>query len=481
MTAIRRTLFLCVALLLALPARAAFNPHIVGADAQWVLYADVNALRNSVLGREIISAVQQQMPTPPPAATGINFDLQRLLATIGNVTAYGTNLSADAKLIDGALLVEGTGELRRIAEGWLAQASLTKPNEVAETKEMPFPGYVVGRELLIGFPPEPVILLGKSAAHLVKARDVFRGNALTLAQNSSAPLSQLVAKAGSAYGVAASVLPPDGIGGTGPQARILQLIGSGIATLGESNQRTVAHADLIAKSDSNAEKLLKIMQGLTAMASLTETNDRNVAEFLQSAVVERRDRTVSVDVSYASDRLAQMIQTATQHKPAPTAVMQVPPTYGTVLGEWKLDQAPPNTPPSAALLADHVIPNVHLVTGATLTVTGVRTQRGPGGTAAVDCVEILPMSGGPGLRFEAENMRPRGYITRNAPFASGGQLIGHLGYFAAAQFEFPGTEGDYMIKVRYLEESAGTTKLALSLRPPAAPAAATPTAMPVTR
>lgn len=474
MTALRRAFFLCVALLLALPARAAFNPHIVAADAQWVVYADVNALRNSVLGREFIATVQRQMPIPPPTALGIDFDLQRLLGTIGNVTAYGTNLSTNTKLVDGALLVEGTGELRRIAEGWLAQASLTKPNDVAESKEMPFPGYVVGRELFIGFPPEPVILLGKSAAHLVKARDVFRGNALTLAQASSSPLSQLVAKAGNAYGVAASVLPPDGITGTGPQARILQLIGSGIATLGESNQRTVAHADLIAKSDSNAEKLLKIMQGLTAMASLTETNDRNIAEFLQSAVVERRDRTVSVDVSYASDRLVQMLQTATQHKPAQTAVMQVPPTFGTVLGEWKLDQAPPNTPPSAALLADHLIPNVHLVTGATLTIAGLRTQRGQGGAAAVDCVEVLPMSGGPGLRFEAENMRLRGYSTRNAPFASGGVLIGHLGGFATAQFEFPGTEGDYMIKVRYLEESAGTTQLSLSLRAPGASAATAP-------
>jgi hypothetical protein len=190
---------------------------------------------------------------------------------------------------------------------------------------------------------------------------------------------------------------------------------------------------------------------------------------------------VSVDVSYASDRLAQMIQTATQQKPAPSAIQQVPPTFGTVLGEWKLEQAPPNTPPSAALLSERVIPSVHLVTGATLTVTGLRAQRGQGGTAAVDCVEILPMSGGPGLRFEAENMRLRGYVTRNAPFASGGQLIGHLGYFGSAQFEFPGTEGDYMVKVRYLEEAAGTTRLGLSLRDPRAPAAAAPATAPATR
>ena len=35
-----------------------------------------------------------------------------------------------------------------------------------------------------------------------------------------------------------------------------------------------------------------------------------------------------------------------------------------------------------------------------------------------------------------------------------------MGQIAAAQFEFPGVEGDYIIHVHYLEESAGTTTLA---------------------
>jgi hypothetical protein len=181
-------------------------------------------------------------------------------------------------------------------------------------------------------------------------------------------------------------------------------------------------------------------------------------------VIERHDRTVSVDLSYSSERLAAMIQAATQPKPQPTMVTAA--NFGTVIGEWKLDQAPPNTPPSAALLADKIFPSVHLATGATLTLTGQRTTRGGsgGGTAAIDCVEIFPMSGGPGLRFEAENMRLRGYMIRSAPFASGGHLIGHFGYFASAQFEFPGSEGDYMVKVRYVEESTGNTKLAVSVR-----------------
>src|SRR4051812_26008588 len=143
MNAFHRAFFLCLSLLFLAPARAAFNPHIVAADAQWVVYADLNGLRSSALGRELIASVQAQMPSFPPTAAGIEVDFQKLLATIGNVTAYGTNFSPKANLIDGALLIEGTGDLRKIAEGWLAQESLTPSNKIAETKDMPFPGYLI--------------------------------------------------------------------------------------------------------------------------------------------------------------------------------------------------------------------------------------------------------------------------------------------------------------------------------------------------
>ena len=220
------------------------------------------------------------------------------------------------------------------------------------------------------------------------------------------------------------------------------------------------------------------------MISLAENNDRQLAEFLASAVVEKKGQTVSIEVGYSSDRLTQMIQNAQQHvgqrapppnKPAP----ETPKNFGTVVAEWKLDRAPANAEPSAADLADHIIANVHLATGSTITLSG---QRHPGnrgqafGNARIDRVEIFPMAGGAGLRFEAENMRLRGFhrfsgpgysIIQKAPYASGGRMIGTNGQFAIAQFEFPGADGDYIVHVHYMEESTGTTTLAVSVRDPA--------------
>jgi hypothetical protein len=244
-------------------------------------------------------------------------------------------------------------------------------------------------------------------------------------------------------------------------------VSSGSLTLGEDGPRITAHVRLGASSDDMADKLLKIVQGLTAIAALTETNDKQLSEFLQSAVVEKQDRTVTVRLAYATDRIVQMIQNA--QTPAKTAAAagtpgSAPATASKVVAEWKPDQAPANTAPSEALLATRTIENVHLVNGATISLVGRRDRNG---AAIFDCVEIAPMPGtGTPLRFEAENMRLKGYRVQNAPYASRGKFIALTGSFGSAQFEFPGEDGDYVIRVRYLEETPGKTTLSVNVKDP---------------
>jgi hypothetical protein len=245
------------------------------------------------------------------------------------------------------------------------------------------------------------------------------------------------------------------------------MVSSGSVTLGEDGSRTAAYVRLAANSDDMADKLLKIVQGLTAIAALAETSDKQLTEFLQSAVVEKQDRTVTVRLAYATDRLVQMIQnTQSQAKTAaaPGTPGSAPTVASKVVAEWKPDQAPANTPPSATLLATHTIENVHLVNGAMISLVGRRDRNG---AAIFDCVEIAPMPGtGSPLRFEAENMKLKGYVVKNAPYASHGKFIALTGSFGSAQFEFPGEDGDYVIRVRYLEEMPGKTTLSVNVKDP---------------
>ena len=103
-------------LLLLVPARAAIDPALVGADAQWVVYADLNGLRASTLGAQLISLAAKDPPFQATAAD-LRLDLPKILATIGSVTAYGTNLTHDPQRVDGTMILQGTPDLRKIAEG----------------------------------------------------------------------------------------------------------------------------------------------------------------------------------------------------------------------------------------------------------------------------------------------------------------------------------------------------------------------------
>lgn len=478
-----RLALLPLPLLLTGIAHAAFNPSYVSADAQWVVSVDFNELRNSALGKELISFARsqavvqntsgaQQIPIIPlHGSLSLNFD--KVVETLGSAVSYGTNFSKDLKQMDGALVLQGTPDLRKILEAVALQATLTAPDQVKEVTDLPFPAYAIGGEVFVAFPSEPVIIASRSKARLVKARDVVRGAAPSLAgAASTSHLSGLVANAGNPIFLAASVAPADGFfPANQPQTRMLQLVSSGMMSLSEDGARTVSRLRLEGSSDENADKLVKIVQGMVAMGSLAETSDVDLKAFLQSSSVEKTGRTVSMNLAYSSERIVEMVQNIEKQGKAAVAASTVPtpaaaPSYGKTIGEWTLDQAPVGSVAGPELLTEHTLDNVTLAYGATVTLSFRRDRTG---LAVVDNVEIFPAAGtGAPLRFEAENMRLRGYKVQNAPYASRGKMIAAIGSTGTAQFEFPGEDGSYRMVVHYMEQTAGKTALSVSVKNPEA-------------
>ena len=114
----------CALLVIALPALsaatpAAYNPATVAADARWVVYANLDALRASAVGKELVAAIEKAQTQTTGGVIGI--DVHKVLATVGSITAYGTNFSPDPKVVDGALIAQGTADLRKITESLLLQ------------------------------------------------------------------------------------------------------------------------------------------------------------------------------------------------------------------------------------------------------------------------------------------------------------------------------------------------------------------------
>lgn len=440
-------------------ARAAFSPNIVAADARWVVYADMNALRESAVGKEALNAVHMEQFKGSGGSVGIDF--QKVMATVGTITAYGTNLSPDPKLIDGTLVAQGTPELRKIAESLLLQATIAEPKNFVEVTDLPFPAYAIQggpkkdapeTQLIIAFPPEPIVLVSKSKAQLLKAREVFKGSAPSLAKTASAPLAKLYGNSKNSFLFAASLVPSEKIfPDNAPTARILQMASSGSLAVGENGADTFAHAELQASSPAMAEKLRKILEGMTAMISLTESSDKQLTDFLNATNVAKNGDVVTLDLSFPSARLATMVQTLNHlqnpevGRPGPGSPRQIPIVSGKVVAEWTaVAAADPASGP--APMASRTVEGVELKNGSTITLG---RQTNGGRNVRFDQCEIVPAQGGAPLVFRPEFMKVAG---------ARGNMI---------QFQFPGADGAYTLKVAYLNDPDGKAAYAVSVREPA--------------
>lgn len=468
-----RITFLAIALLPLRVAQAAFDPSIVGGDARWVVYADLNELRQSEIGKRLEAAIGEiQQNAVKEAPMDLRLNIPKVLQTVGTITAYGTNFSQDPKLLDGTLIVRGTTELPKIIEAILVQATITTPDRVTDAKGLPFTAYAISdhakpatgetaqtpaAQLLVGFPSDSVVLLSKSREQLVKAHELLRGKAPSILKMPKAPLKDLVQNSKDAFVFAASVVPPEMIPAKdSPHARIVQMAESTSIGCGEANKMFFLRARLSASSDDNAEKLSKILQGLAAMASLAESNDESLRAFIESVTVSRQDRTVSLDMAYSSERLAVLIdklkQTAERERaPAP----QMRTNRGKVVAEWKTDDAV-----AEAKLIWQTVDNVELLNDSLVTLAVKRDGPKP---VRIERLEIVPAGGGAGLSFRADRLKLNGFRTDDR---NNKKRVLATESSARAELQFPGSDGTYTLKVGYWDEPEVKGSFTLYVRGP---------------
>lgn len=447
------TLLLSLAAAALLPltvARAAFDPAIVAEDARWVIHLDLQALRTSTLGQELIATATKAQQDSTGGKFGV--DIPKLLETVGTATAYGSNFSKDPNALDGTLILRGNADLRTIVEGLLLQGTISNPQNFTELTDLPFPAYSLQEPnnpshggVVVAFPPEPVVLVSKSKAQLLRARDVARGAAPSLAKAANSPLTTLINPVSQAYAFCATAVPADGdFPGDidGPHARILRMANSLSLAIGETDANTFAHAQLVAADATMADKLMKILQGMAAMLSLAETSDRALADFINSTSVTRQGDTVTLRLAYSSARLLEMaksMQQAHQPRAAQPGTRQAEITNGRALDEWTAEDV--GQAPSAP--ATRTIENVELKNGATVTL----------GRA---------LNGGRAVRFTQIEITPSNGV--GAPLIFRREMMQHHG--ALSSFAFPGADGTYTLKVGYLNDGSGKATYAVSIRDP---------------
>jgi hypothetical protein len=460
----------CAALLATLPCSsslAAIDAGSASADARWLLQLDLNELRQTTLGQNLLELLAQNAPANHNNL-GIQIDFQKLLATVGRATAYGVNFEKDPKEIDGALIIEGTDDLRKIAEGYIAQALISDPERTVEIKGLPFEAYQINGDVFLGFPKEPIVLVSKMKPQLVRAYEVYRKKSPSIAETKSAPLHGLIPSGANVFLVAGSVVPSeDFTNQAGPQARLIKMARAGSIAVGEKDKFAFANLRLMASDSEMADKLQKIVQGLTAMVSLAHTDDKDMDDFLKSVTVERENLSVRVNLSYPSTRLVELIK---QRRSSHVEMNNSGPHHhhrepkGKLVAEWKADQNLGSGTPSEATLVTHTIEHLHLPSGAVLHLVGAANA---GEHARIDFVDIRPVDGPAApLKFEAEYMKLDGYQVEDQEAASAGKLIKTDSSNAVAEFQFPGASGEYTVDIRYCDENDGVSTYKLYVEEP---------------
>lgn len=479
MNRISRLFLLSTVTLLPFAAFAGPNPAIVPADAKWMVYADFAAMRSSTLGKELVALVEKEMAgTEAPVIP----NLQKILTTVGSATAYGTNFSDKPEEMDGILVVQGTPDLRKIAESLLISQNIASPEHVVELNaEFGYPAYGIKSgpppkpakkdgedekaedapkvakkataprdpnkiELIIAFPPKPdnIILISRAKALINRAKDLANGTGASLAKNNASPLKRFLTGVDDAHLFVATLKPDNKVfPEAGAQGRILQMATSGSLSIGEHGPETYAHLEVIASSENNADKMFKIMQGLTATMSLMETNDRQLGEFLNAATTNRDGDKVVMNLAYPSARLVQMANNFKSiNPPQANRPPQGPYVSGKAVAKW--NGAAYAAPADAATNVErsHVIENVELKAGSTITLA--RSLNGARYSRFLK-VEAAPVGGGNPLTFTSFSQ------------ASGRN---------AASFEFP-MDGTYNLKVvTQVGDPEGKVEYACSVRDP---------------
>lgn len=467
---------LCSPLLMtaATPALAGFDPAVVPAEAQWVFYLDVNALRTSPLGTEMLALVPKVDLDSSGLAVKVN--VPKLIESISSATAYGTRFSEDPKEIDGALVIRGTDDLRKIVQGYLVASAAADDGKsevkVKELNGLGFEAYQLQDEVIVALPPGNAILVSKSRESLAAARALLANDKGSMARAKNAVLAPLIPKSDQTYLVAASLVPRESklIPDDGPQARILQMASAASLAIGQDAAMTTARIQIDATSAEMGDKLVKILQGLVAMLSFAETDDAGLAAFLKSVTVEKTPSGALLNLAYPTDRLAQMMKTiAEEHqnegsgggdadhpRPAKPA-----PVEGRVVAEWTADQDLDSDRPTSANIVTRTVEGVVLNTGDMIWLNG---NRHAGEHARFDYVDIAPANkASASVRFEAENMRLTGYAPEEVGFASGGELIKLNNGSGSARFAFPNASGTYTLTIAYVDENDGQCPMSLSI------------------
>lgn len=274
----------------------------IAKEALWLGHVDMEAITSSSIGEMGLSKIKDVIAENKGSRIG--FDLDLVLSEIKSITAYGSSFEEEAET-KSVLMLKCGDRLQSILDGYAASQEVSEEGTVFQRLEgHPHPTFLLEDELYVSFPSKGHAIAGKSFAEIEKALSVVRGTSPSLED------------ADEAFGLngrrnlflTVGVRNLDTLKEVPAKARMFQKATGGQVALGEDDGLIKASLILNTPDPKVSSQLARIIQGMLALVSFAEIDDRNVLMLTQSAKVLEGKRHVAVDLEYPVSELLGLVE-----------------------------------------------------------------------------------------------------------------------------------------------------------------------------
>jgi hypothetical protein len=302
-----KNLILALALTCALTTTIHADPlskKAVSADAKWLVHLDLDNLRKAKIGefltKEVLEKLVEAKLSALKAQAKLDVDVD--LKKIASITAYGTDLqkNPDANAV---LLIRTGHNIEKVIDGVIQALAGQIPDEskrpIKKLQQEPVVMYSVGGELFAAIQGNDLLILSKSRSQIDKARTVLAGATANIATSSAFSGYPALENSFFFLGIAEAFNENSGIPA---QAKVLQMADGGRVVLGEKADRLFLNLALRAKTPELTSQIQQILQGLVALASLSQSENQDLQQLTQSMKVASDKNLVTVNVEFPLDR-----------------------------------------------------------------------------------------------------------------------------------------------------------------------------------
>jgi hypothetical protein len=283
------------------------------ADAKWLLHIDVAQFRSTKVGDFVIREILQKKLSKPLADLKkqfkIEIDTDKILEKVTSITAYGTQYKSPEN--SAVLLIRADPDLEKIFLGMLAGLSLAGSNASAQVEqtqigEVTF--YAIHQDtkdmIFFALLPGKVVAVGKSRGITEQAAKVLAGKSPNLTSSKAfsefADIKKSFFFLGVAEGFSADTVLP-------PQARLLQLADGGRVVLGENADQLYLNLALRAKNSEITTQMQQVIQGVIALSSLGQPENKDLTQLVQSVKTSTDNKTVNVSLEFPVEKALQQL------------------------------------------------------------------------------------------------------------------------------------------------------------------------------